>query len=98
MLALGAQHNDPDAPIGVERLESRAQLLALGHRYDVERRPVENNVSSLPRAPGPTRAARTRGSLTERRDRGLAARARDCVERDRTWTGSWFSGRRAVSL
>jgi hypothetical protein len=47
MLALRAQHDDPDAPIGIERLEGGAQLLAFGHCDDVERRPVENNVGAL---------------------------------------------------
>src|SRR5712692_10830408 len=49
MLALGAQHDDPDAPIGVEGLEGRAQLLAFGHRDDVEWRPVENDIGALAR-------------------------------------------------
>src|SRR6266566_778502 len=49
MLALGAQHDDSDAPFGVERLEGRAQLLSLGHRDDVERRPVEDDIGALAR-------------------------------------------------
>ena len=48
MLAGGPQHDDADARIGVERLEHGAQLLALGHRDDVERRPVEDHIGALP--------------------------------------------------
>src|SRR5260370_37670757 len=47
MRALGAQDDDPAAPLRIERLEGRAQLLAFGHRDDVQRRPVENNVGAL---------------------------------------------------
>src|ERR1700756_2860998 len=34
--------------ISIERLEHRAQFLALGHRNDVERWPVEDHVGALP--------------------------------------------------
>ncbi len=50
MLALGTQHDNPHAIVGIERLERGAQLLALRHREDVERRPVEHDVGAL--APG----------------------------------------------
>jgi hypothetical protein len=40
MLAHRPQHDYPHPRIGVEHLEDRAQLLALGHRDDVEGRPV----------------------------------------------------------
>ena len=48
MLAGGPQHDDADAGISIERLEHRAQFLALGHRNDVERWPVEDHVGALP--------------------------------------------------
>src|SRR6516225_7496715 len=47
MLAGGPQHNHADARIGVEPLEHRAQFLALSHRDDVERRPVEDHIGAL---------------------------------------------------
>jgi hypothetical protein len=48
MLAGGPQDDDADAGNGVERLEHRAQLLALCHRDDVERWPVEDHIGALP--------------------------------------------------
>ena len=47
MLAAGPQHDDADPRIGVGHLEGGAQLFALGHRDDVERRPVEDDVGAL---------------------------------------------------
>ena len=49
MLADRAQHDDPHAIVGVGRFEGDAQLLALVHRDDVERRPIEDDVEPLPR-------------------------------------------------
>ena len=49
MLADGAQHDDAHARILVERLEHQAQLIALPHLDDVERRPVEHDVGALAR-------------------------------------------------
>src|SRR5262249_42504156 len=46
MLADGAQHDDAHALIGVQRLERGAHLVALRHRDDVERRPVEGDVGA----------------------------------------------------
>jgi hypothetical protein len=65
MLASGPQHDDADAGIGVERLEHRAQLFALGHRDDVERWPVEDHVGALPL--GVQLQAETVETLGERR-------------------------------
>jgi hypothetical protein len=48
MLPGGPQHDDADAGISIERLEHRAQFLALGHRNDVERWPVEDHVGLQP--------------------------------------------------
>jgi hypothetical protein len=47
MLAGRPQHDDPYACIVVERLEHQPQLVALGHRNDVERRPVQDHVAAL---------------------------------------------------
>ena len=49
MLADRAQHDDAHARILVERLEHEAKLVALRHRDDVERRPVEDDVGALAR-------------------------------------------------
>src|SRR5262249_9895992 len=48
-LAHGAQHDDAHARVLVERLEHEAQLVALRHCDDVERRPVEHDVGALVR-------------------------------------------------
>ena len=47
MLADGAQHDDPYPRILVDRFEHEAQLVALRHLDDVERRPVEDHVGAL---------------------------------------------------
>ena len=44
-----AQHDDAHACVLVERLEHQPQLVALRHRDDVERRPVEDDVGALAR-------------------------------------------------
>jgi hypothetical protein len=49
MLAIRAQHDDAHAAVGIGRLEGDPQLLALRHRDDVERRPVEDDVDALAR-------------------------------------------------
>ena len=49
MLADRAQHDDAHARVLVERLEHQAKLVALRHRDDVERRPVEDDVGALAR-------------------------------------------------
>jgi hypothetical protein len=49
MLAGGAQHDDAHARILVEGLEHQPELVALRHRHDVERRPVEDHVGALAR-------------------------------------------------
>ena len=49
MLADRAHHDDAHARILVERLEHEAKLVALRHRHDVERRPVEDHVGALAR-------------------------------------------------
>ena len=52
MLADRAQHDDPHAMIRIGRFEGDAQLLALAHRDDVERRPIQDDVEPLPRRIG----------------------------------------------
>ena len=47
MLANRAQHDDTYPRIFVKRFEHEAQLVALRHLDDVERRPVENHVGAL---------------------------------------------------
>src|SRR2546425_13352787 len=49
MLADRAHDDDAHARILVKRLEHEAQLLALRHRHDVERRPVEDYVGAFAR-------------------------------------------------
>src|SRR5262249_18548049 len=44
----GSQHDHPYALIFVQRFEYEAQLIALGHFDDIERRPVEDDGGSLP--------------------------------------------------
>ena len=46
-LADRAHHDDAHAHIRVERLECEAKLVALGHRDDIVRRPVEDDVTSF---------------------------------------------------
>src|SRR5436190_1085275 len=48
MLAHGAQHHDAYACLLVESLEDEAQLIALRHFDDVERRPIEDDVGAGP--------------------------------------------------
>jgi hypothetical protein len=50
MLAQRPHYDDADAVVGIERLEGDAQVLALRHRNDVERRPIEDHIGTL--APG----------------------------------------------
>ena len=47
VLADGTQHDDADARVVVDRFEHQAQLVALRHLDDVERRPIENHVGAL---------------------------------------------------
>src|SRR5262249_39891420 len=47
MLTDGSQHDNPNTCILIQRLEGEAQLIALRHLDDVERRPVENDVGPL---------------------------------------------------
>ena len=47
MLADRAHHDDAHARIFIQRLEHQPQLVALRHRDDVERWPVENDVGAL---------------------------------------------------
>ena len=47
MLAGGAQHDDAHPRILVERLEDQAELIALFHLDDVERRPVEHDIGAF---------------------------------------------------
>jgi len=47
MLAGGAQHDDPYLGLFVDCFEHQAQLIALRHFDDVERRPVEDDVRTL---------------------------------------------------
>src|SRR5262249_35128354 len=47
MLAYRAQDDDAHARVLVERFEHEAELVALRHRNDVERRPVEHDVRAL---------------------------------------------------
>src|SRR6202043_3485620 len=47
MLANGAQHDDADARILVERLEDQTKLIALPHFDDIEGRRVENDVGAF---------------------------------------------------
>ena len=49
MLAHRPQHDDAHARVLVQRLEHHAQLIALPHLDDVERRPVEHHVGALAR-------------------------------------------------
>ena len=49
MLTDRAHDDDAHARILVERLEHEAKLIALRHRHDVERRPVEDHVGALAR-------------------------------------------------
>jgi hypothetical protein len=44
MLAGCSQNDDADARILVQSLEHKPKLIALGHGYDVERRPIENDI------------------------------------------------------
>ncbi len=46
MLADRAQHDDTHALIRIQRLERTPKLVALRHRDDVERRPVEDDVAA----------------------------------------------------
>ena len=47
MLAGRAHHDDADAVVGIEPFEGCAQLLALRHVYDIERRTVEDHIGAL---------------------------------------------------
>ena len=47
MLTDRPHHDDADVVIGVEPFEGRAQLVALRHGYDIERRPVEDHIGAL---------------------------------------------------
>jgi hypothetical protein len=47
MLAGCSQNDDADARILVQSLEHEPKLIALGHGYDVERRPIENDIGSF---------------------------------------------------
>src|SRR6185312_7774753 len=49
MLTDGTDHDDADARILVECFEGQAKLVALPHRHDVVRRPIENDVGALMR-------------------------------------------------
>ena len=49
MLSLRAQNNHTHPIIFVEPFEDAAQLVALTHGNDIERRAVEDNVGALPR-------------------------------------------------
>jgi hypothetical protein len=49
MLARRAHDNDTRPRILVDRLEHETKLVALRHRDDVERRPVENDIGPLAR-------------------------------------------------
>src|SRR5439155_26210380 len=49
MLAVRAQHDDPHATVRIGGLERDAQLIALVHRDDVERRPVEDEIDAFAR-------------------------------------------------
>ena len=49
MLADRAQHDHAHAGILVERLEDQAELIALAHLDDVQRRPVEHDVGAFAR-------------------------------------------------
>ena len=42
-----AQHDDANAWLVVERFENEPQLVALRHLDDIQRRPIENNISAL---------------------------------------------------
>src|SRR5215470_5419024 len=50
MPAAGAQHDQAHARVLVQGLEHETQLVALGHLDDIERRPVEDDVSPFERA------------------------------------------------
>src|ERR1051326_2821915 len=52
MLADRAQHDDAHALVLAERFEHGAQLVALRHFDDVERRPIEHHVGALARGVG----------------------------------------------
>ena len=49
MLAHCSEHDDAHSRIGVEDLEDYPQLLALGHRNHIQRRPIEHDVAALVR-------------------------------------------------
>ena len=49
MLAGCSQNDDANAHILVQSLEHKPKLIALGHGYDVERRPIENDIGPFAR-------------------------------------------------
>ena len=85
---IGAQHDDADAGVLVEALEHQPKLVALRHRHDVERRPVEDDVGALARLVDLDAEAVERGEAGIVEDGGGAHAAVPC-ERGAVRSGSY---------